>query len=95
MAEIKIVEEAIEVYYMSTYQGKMEVNGKVYTYRYSEDSNGATLYILTDQGWEESDFSNPDHSIVYTACNYQGNPTDLGSVGDVIEIDDDEIDDWS
>jgi len=50
MAEIKIVEEAIEVYYMSTYQGKMEVNGKVYTYRYSEDSNGATFYILTDQG---------------------------------------------
>lgn len=92
MPEIKIVEEANEVYYMSTFQGKAEVNGTVYTYRYSEDSNGATFYILTGEGWEEVDVhEKEDYNILYTACTSYGGPDEMGSEGDVVEIDEDEL----
>ena len=68
MATIKVIEEANEVYWSSTFQGKVDVDGQEIDFRFAEDSNGAELYILTEDGWEGADLENENYNALYDAC---------------------------
>ena len=87
MAKIKVIKEAREVYYMTTLEGVVEIDGAQFEYRYSEDSNGATLYIF-DGKWQEYDPNNDAHITLLDACNMIP-PEEFGYVGDIVDLEDD------
>jgi len=91
MAKLKVTSEAYVKYSMTTWQGEIEMNGEVICYRYSEDDNGAELYILDeDQGWLQADFEeNETHKILWGAILMWGTPEDFGTTGSICDIDDD------
>lgn len=83
--EIKVKEQGYIVYQMTTYQGEVEIEGQEITYRYSEDDNGSSFYILTENGWEENIMDeDPKYLALYAAVmEAGGNPEWLED----IEID--------
>jgi hypothetical protein len=85
---IKVVETPWVVYSLTTHQGKAEVDGKEIEFRFSEDDNGAQLYVLTDGGWNEIEYDedSPEY-VVFQAC-LQWPPSDFGKPGEIIEIED-------
>ena len=96
--KITVKEEANIVYQMTTHQGVVEIDGETVTYRYSEDDNGAELYILGESGWESADLDeetgNEKHKILWGAIMMWGTPEDFGPIGEVCEIDEDELEDY-
>lgn len=97
MATIKVKEEAYERYSQITWQGEIEINDEALTYRYSEDNNGAELFILSDSGWESADLDeetgNKNHILLFSMIMAWGNPLELGKDGDVSEISETELED--
>lgn len=87
MVKIKVIKEAQEVYYMTTLQGIVSVDGVELEYRYSEDSNGATLYIF-DGTWNEYDTNNDAHIALLDAC-CMISPEEFGSPGEIVDLEDD------
>jgi hypothetical protein len=87
MVKIKVIKEAQEVYYMTTLQGIVSVDGVELEYRYSEDSNGATLYIF-DGTWNEYDPNNDAHIALLDAC-CMISPEEFGYPGEIIDLEDD------
>ena len=51
MSEIKVIEEAHEVWWESTYEGIVEIDGVQIDYRFNENPNGTTLYIYEEGDW--------------------------------------------
>lgn len=89
MAEIKIKESARIKYQSTTWQGNVEINGESIEYRWSEDDNGAELYVFTKgDGWNEVQTDEGNYAVLYTAIMEWGDPTEFGEDGEVIEIDD-------
>jgi|TARA_E500000318_G_C3370448_1_gene138279 hypothetical protein len=54
MAKIKLTEEKNEIYFKSTTQYELDVDGKPLTIRIEEDSNEGKLHYLYDWGWSET-----------------------------------------
>ena len=96
MAKIKITEEAYVKYEMITWQGEVEINGETIIYRYSEDNNGAYMYVYQkDSGWcEVSTEDNKNYAILDAAIIEWGNPREFGLAGEEIEIDDEIVNDY-
>lgn len=96
MAKFKVTAEAYVKYEMTTWQGGVEINGETILYRYSEDNNGANLYVYqNDSGWGEvSTEDNENWAILYSAIMEWGNPTELGPTGEECEIDDTIVEDY-
>ena len=98
MATIKVKEGAYERYSQITWQGEVEINKETLTYRYSEDNNGAELFILQDGHWNSADVDeesgNDNHKLLFKAIMAWGSPTELGSDGEVSEVLEEELDDW-
>lgn len=89
MNRFKIFETASEVYWMSTHQGHVSINGKEIEYRYSEDSNGATLWVLENDRWVEVDTSVKEYDLLNRAILEYG-VTDLGPAGDEFDFEPEE-----
>lgn len=96
MAKIKITEEAYVKYERITWQGEVEINGETIIYRYSEDNNGAYMYVYQkDFGWcEVSTEDNKNYAILDAAIIEWGNPREFGLAGEEIEIDDEIVNDY-
>ena len=47
------IKESREVWWASTTQYEIELNGKEYSIRVAEDSNQAQLFWLSENGWSE------------------------------------------
>ena len=88
MAQFKVIKQANEVYYTSTIEGEVEVNGVPLRYRYSEDNNGASLYILNDGEWESCDENIEEHLELFNAC-LMISPEEFGCAGETFDLDDD------
>ena len=96
MAIFKVTEEAYIKYQLTTWQGEIEINGEKIIYRYSEDDNGAELYIYSEsEGWEQvSTEDNESFAILLAAIGEWGNPEELGPIGKEVEIDDIIVEDY-
>lgn len=96
MAKFKVTAEAYVKYEMITWQGEVEINGETILYRYSEDNNGAALYVYqNDSGWcEVSTEDNKNYAILDAAIMEWGNPIELGPTGEENEIDDTIVEDY-
>ena len=96
MAEIKILKEADIVYSRTTWQGKVEINGEEIVYRFTEDDHGAEMYIFVEgSGWESADLEQDQNNIVlWGAIMAFGNPEEMGSVGETVDMDDEELEDY-
>ena len=96
MATFKVKEEAYVKYQMTTWQGEIEINGETILYRWSEDDNGADLFVYSEEnGWDSvSAADNENFTILLAAIGEWGNPEDLGPVGEEVEIDDTIIEDY-
>ena len=90
MKSFKVTEEAYIRYQMTTWQGEVEVNGQTIAYRYSEDDNGATLYILEEDGWVESPIQEESHILIYAAIMQYGNAEEFKK-GETVEIQDEDL----
>ena len=95
----KVLDEGYIKYSLTTWQGEIEINEEGILYRYSEDDNGATLYIWSeDEGWFEPDLTDgpENYKILYgLIMMYGGTPEDLGAPSDVLaDIDMDELEDY-
>lgn len=75
------------MYQRTTFQGVVEINGEIITYRYSEDDNGTELYILTEKGWQQADTTKPNYAILDTALIEYG-LCEMGSDGECVKNDD-------
>ena len=51
MAQIKVIETPREVYWETTHEGTVLVDGVEVEFRYNENSNGIELYIYEEDGW--------------------------------------------
>ena len=95
---LTVLEEGYVKYSMTTWQGKVDINGEEITYRYSEDDNGAQLYIFEeDNGWNELDYEDgpENHKILSAVISAWGNPEELGGAADgPIDLDMTEIEDY-
>lgn len=89
MAKFKVIDEAYIKYQMTTWQGEIEINGETILYRYSEDDNGAELYVYNEaDGWNEASVDdNENYAILYAAIAEWGNPEEFGSSGEEFEED--------
>jgi len=87
MAKFKVIDEAYIKYQMTTWQGEIEINGETILYRYSEDDNGAELYVYQeDSGWGQvSTEDNENWAILYSAIMEWGNPEEFGPNGEEFE----------
>lgn len=96
MAKFKITEEAYLKYQLTTWQGEVEINGEKIIYRYSEDDNGAYMYVYQkDSGWcEVSTEDNENYAILYASIIEWSNPTEFGLIGEECEIDDEIVNDY-
>ena len=84
MAKVKVLEPTSEVWWASTYQGKVEVDGQVIEFRYAEDPNGVEYYELTENGWEQPDVDVEPHQTVYYLCMECAR--DIGNEGDEFDF---------
>jgi len=94
MAKIKVVKEAYIKYQLTAWQGVVEINGEEIKYRYSEHDNGDELYIYDGNDWVESDLSEEIHRFLYSAIQEWGNPEEIGSLGEEVDIDDSFAEDY-
>lgn len=92
MVNIEIKEPGRIRYQQTTWQGTAIINGIETEYRYSEDDNGAELYILTEQGWEVSNFEATEHQALWTSIMLYGDPSGF-TAGETFEVTDEEIED--
>lgn len=67
MAEVKVIEVAQEVWWETTHEGIVEINGVQIDYRFNENPNGTTLYIYEEEGWtvDPSDKMSELYDILY------------------------------
>jgi len=88
MSKVKIIEQAREVYWASTYQGKWEVDGKTLEFRYAEDSKGSSFYLLQDGVWKEvHDFPEGSaENAILNMCS-EMTPSEWGSDGESFVYD--------
>ncbi len=52
MATFKLIEDVKVIYFAETIQGKVELDGEIVEFRYSENSNGSEHWILINGKWE-------------------------------------------
>ena len=94
---LTVVEEGYVRYSRTTWQGIVNINGEEITYRYSEDDNGAELYILGENGWDELDYMDApeNHKLLWGTIQAWGNPEELGRPSDgPVDLDMTEIEDY-
>lgn len=95
MATLKVIEEGRIRYSMTTWQGEVELNDEVINYRYSEDDNGAELFILTENGWESANTEeNENYALLWATIMAWGSPEELGGAGELIDLDETELEDY-
>ena len=79
---LTVLEEGYVKYSMTTWQGKVNMNGEEITYRYSEDNNGAELYVFEEgSGWDQVDYEDgsENHKLLWATIQAWGNPEELGT----------------
>lgn len=99
MAKFTVKQEAFIAYSMTTWEGKIELDGQEIHYRYSEDDNGVEVYFKTEAGWESAgmvgtDWSDQAYGIISAAASEWGSPEEFGSSGEEVEIDDEIVEDY-
>lgn len=94
---LTVVEEGYVKYSMTTWQGKVNMNGEEITYRYSEDHNGTELYVFKDGNWDQIDYMDgpENHRLLWATIQAWGNPEELGTPGQgSVDLDMTEIEDY-
>ena len=94
---LTVVEEGYVKYSMTTWQGKVDINGEEITYRYSEDNNGCELYVFEDGNWDQIDYEDgpENHRLLWGTIQAWGNPEELGTPSDgPVDLDMTEIEDY-
>ena len=94
MAKFTIKKEGYIKYQLTTWQGVVEMDGEEIKYRYSEHDNGDELYTYDGNVWVESDLSEEIHRFLYSAIQEWGNPEEIGSLGEEVDIDDSFAEDY-
>ena len=96
MAKFKVKQPANIRYSMTTWEGQISYKKRIIDYRYSEDDNGAQLYILDEGAWQYADLEdNFVHQMIWAACMEYGSPESFGEPGVKVEIDDFIIEDYA
>ena len=90
MAEFKVTAEA-SLQQSDLWQGAVEYKGVEQQYRFYDGYDGQEVYVLTEQGWE---LNTELGHVIYACCQEWGNPEEFGSVGEVVEIDDELVEDY-
>lgn len=95
---LTVVEESYVKYSMTTWQGKVNMNGEEITYRYSEDDNGCELFIFEDGYWNNADLDDDgpeNHRLLWATIQAWGNPEELGTPDQgPVDLDMAEIEDY-
>jgi hypothetical protein len=68
MARVKVIEAPSEVYWETTHEGTVEIDGTIVEFRYNENSNGINLFIFEEElGWTDdpSDDLGPTYDILF------------------------------
>ena len=87
MAKIKIIESPREVWWATTHQGRLEVNGKEVEYRFHENNNECELFVFEEGlGWTDSPVDLNTYDILYDLL-VELAIDDLDGVGDEFEFD--------
>lgn len=95
MAKFTVKQPAHIRYSMTTWEGQIEYKGETINYRYSEDDNGAELFILDWDKWAPADLEeNFTHQMIWAACMEWGSPEEFGDMEEKVEIDDFIIEDY-
>tara|TARA_B110000259_G_scaffold146126_1_gene164676 strand:- start:2500 stop:2787 length:288 start_codon:yes stop_codon:yes gene_type:complete len=94
MAKIYIKKGAYVAYQRTTYQGEVEIAGEEIIYRWSEDDNGAEMYVLLEGNWKEVNTSEGNYAVLYAAIMEWGNPEEFGDDNDTIDLDESIIEDY-
>jgi hypothetical protein len=94
MAKVKVIEEVREIYWATTSQGILEVNGEKVEFRYAENSNGATFYIRKEEEWNELSSveieENETLRTVYYLC-LEAPASEIGEEGEEFEFNADDM----
>lgn len=78
MAKIKVIEGAHEVYWETTHEGIIEIDGTQVDYRYHESPNGTALYVYSNGSWTvEPEESMVDLYDTLYECLSEFRPEDL------------------
>ena len=79
MAQIKVIESPREVYWETTHEGTILVNGIEAEFRYNENSNGIDLYIYEADGWtsDPSDEMAETYDLLWEMLGELSLPNDL------------------
>lgn len=94
---LTVVEEGYVKDRMTTWQGKVNLNGEEITYRFSEDYNGCELYVFEDGGWDQIDYEDgpENHRLLWATIQAWGNPEELGTPDQgPVDLDMTEIEDY-
>lgn len=95
MATIKIIEESSEIYWATTHEGTVEIDGTEVGYRYYEDSNGVEIYIYEEgEGWttDPSEDLGEIYDTLYDLLTEIA-VEELGSEGDEFDFEPEEYND--
>jgi len=90
MPKFTVKETPYIVYQKTTAQGIASIDGEDITWRWSEDDNGDDFIILGENGWEDANFDNPNHILIYVSIMEFGSPFEFEE-GDEIEIEEDTL----
>ena len=92
MAIFKVVEKAYEKDSSILYQGEVEFEGKVLSYRYFEDHNGQDYFVFVEgEGWVSE---HPFIPVLMACISEWGSPVEFGQPGEECEIDDIDVEDF-
>lgn len=84
MAEVTFLEDTREVYYMTTNEYNVEIDGTPYQLRISEDSNGSEELMLDGDTWINDGF--PDEVQLFFYNLSMGNIDIHAGEGDVVDL---------
>jgi hypothetical protein len=95
MAKFIVIEEATQ---QSTdlWEGVVEYDGKNVSYRFYDGHDEQVAYVLIDEeGWVYDGQKHPLINVINAAIKEIGMPPEFGSVGEVNEIEDEIVKEYS
>lgn len=92
MAQFKVIEEATQQS-EDLWQGVVEFEGENVSYRFYDGHDEQLVYVLLEgKGWVSNGQEHPLINVIYAAIKeWSCMPSEFGSVGQINEIDDEDV----
>lgn len=68
MAKIKLLEDVQVAWWVETIQGKVEVDGEVVEFRYSENPKGVDCYIWDEESGRWTEEYDEKYNCIFDVC---------------------------